>query len=81
MGFGLPPEFSCWNLWHENGHVFAEDNFVIFDCAPASIAAALRRLSACGLTQAVFYGIFEFWLIGFGVKPEFDCLNLWQSNG
>ena len=30
MGFGLPPEFSCWNLWHENGHVFAEEKFVIF---------------------------------------------------
>ena len=36
-------EFSCWNLWHENGHGFAEDNFVIFDCSPASIAAAHCR--------------------------------------
>ena len=139
MGFGLPPEFSCWNLWHENGRVFAKDKFVILACSFASIAAAhsrtffactkkvpkkypegvrtlstpgdavklrlrfaphvLRRywkfhimrkrkmssysllLSDCELTQAVFYGIFKFWLMGFGVKPEFDCLNLWQSNG
>ena len=44
MGFGLPPEFSCLNLWHENGHVFAEDNFVIFDCSPASIAGGLTAL-------------------------------------
>ena len=42
MGFGLPPEFSCWNLWHENGHVFAKDKFVILACSPASIAATLR---------------------------------------
>ena len=32
--------------------------FVIFACSFASIAAALRRLSDCGLTQAVFYGNF-----------------------
>ena len=38
-------------------------------------------LSDCGLTQAVLYGIFKFWLMGFGVKPEFDCLNLWHENG
>ena len=44
MGFGLPPEFSCWNLWHENGHVFAKDKFVIFDCSPASIAGGLAAL-------------------------------------
>ena len=81
MGFGFIAEFSCWRLWHENGHVFAKDKFVIFACSFASIAAALRRLSDCELTQAVLYGIFKFWLIGFGVKPEFDCLNLWQSNG
>ena len=34
--------------------------FVIFACSFASIAAALRRLSDCGLTQAEFYEIFEF---------------------
>ena len=34
--------------------------FVIFACSFASIAAALRRLSDCGLTQAVFYGNLEF---------------------
>ena len=38
-------------------------------------------LSDCELTQAVLYGIFKFWLIGFGVKPEFSCLNLWHENG
>ena len=36
--------------------------FVIFACSFASIAAALRRLSDCGLTQAEFYEIFEFLL-------------------
>ena len=36
--------------------------FVIFACSFASIAAALRRLSDCGLTQAMFYEIFLFWL-------------------
>ena len=24
-GFGLMSEFSCWNLWHENGQSYAED--------------------------------------------------------
>ena len=24
-GFGLMSEFSCWNLWYENGYVFTED--------------------------------------------------------
>ena len=43
MGVGLPSEFSCLNLWHENEHGFAKDNFVIFACLSASIAAALRR--------------------------------------
>ena len=23
LGFGFISEFSCWNLWHENGRVFA----------------------------------------------------------
>ena len=36
--------------------------FVIFACSFASIAAALRRLSDCGLTQAEFYEIFEFFV-------------------
>ena len=62
MGFDLQSKFSCWRLWHENGHVFAKDKFVIFACSFASIAAALRRLSDCGLTQAEFYEIFEFLL-------------------
>ena len=39
----MPSEFSCLNLWHENEHGFAKDNFVIFACLSASIAAALRR--------------------------------------
>ena len=25
LGVGFISEFSCWNLWHENGHVFAKD--------------------------------------------------------
>ena len=25
LGVGFMSEFSCWNLWHENGRVFAED--------------------------------------------------------
>ena len=36
-------EFSCWNLWHANGRVFAKDNFVIFDCSPAKVGAAHCR--------------------------------------
>ena len=44
MGFGFISEFSCWNLWHENGNVFAEDNFVIFSCLSASIAGGLTAL-------------------------------------
>ena len=36
--------------------------FVIFAYSFASIAAALRRLSDCGLTQAEFYEFFEFLL-------------------
>ena len=56
--------------------------FVIFACSFASIAAALRRLSDCGLTQAVF--LRNFWgyiIMGFGLPPEFSCLNLWHENG
>ena len=34
----------------------------IFACSFASIAAALRRLSDCELTQAEFYEFFEFLL-------------------
>jgi len=25
LGVGFMSEFSCWNIWHENGRVFAED--------------------------------------------------------
>ena len=41
--FGLPSEFSCLNLWHENEHGFAKDNFVIFSCLSAKIGAAHSR--------------------------------------
>ena len=37
----MPSEFSCLNLWHENEHGFAKDNFVIFSCLSASIAGGL----------------------------------------
>ncbi|PWM64391.1 MAG: hypothetical protein DBX61_11730 [Clostridiales bacterium] len=52
-------KFSCWNLWHENGHGFAKYIFCPYIslvreyCSgaspPANIAAALRRPGA-------FYG-------------------------
>ena len=42
-------EFSCWNLWLENGHGFAEDETCFFHLLVREIAAALRRPGA-------FYG-------------------------
>ena len=36
-------EFSCLNLWHENGHGFAEDETCYFHLLVRETAAALRR--------------------------------------
>ena len=33
-------EFSCWRLWHENGHGFAKNILAFFNCSTAKIAAA-----------------------------------------
>ena len=46
-GFGLMSEFSCWNLWHENGHGFAEYIFCPYISLVREIAAALRRPRNC----------------------------------
>ncbi len=46
MGFGLMSEFSCWNLWHENGRVFAEDEICYFRLLVREYCRRSRRLCA-----------------------------------